>query len=121
MTELICSSADVMGMPCFAGTRVPVAFVLAALDAGESFERLQASHPFLTRAHVVAARDFAASTNSGVLARRRNPALAGAWSGGRSCAAEADDDHVGGASASLAICQGGVGVDAKFPAVAWPS
>lgn len=40
---------DVMGgLPCFAGTRVPVANVLAARDAGMVFEELQVAYPFLT-------------------------------------------------------------------------
>lgn len=61
MTELISVSPDVMGgVPRFAGTRVPLAVVLAALDAGESFERVLTAYPFLTPAHVTAASDFAA-------------------------------------------------------------
>ncbi|QCX48914.1 DUF433 domain-containing protein [Ralstonia pseudosolanacearum] len=38
------------GTPCFKGTRVPIANVLAALDAGMSVVELQASYPFLTQA-----------------------------------------------------------------------
>lgn len=54
---LVITEKDVMGgVPCFAGTRVPVETVLASLDEGESMERLQASYPFLTEAHVDAAR-----------------------------------------------------------------
>jgi uncharacterized protein (DUF433 family) len=58
VTELICVSSDVMGgMACFAGTRVPIAFVLASLDSGESFGRVQAAYPFLTQAHVAATHE----------------------------------------------------------------
>ena len=39
----------------------PDSFVLASLDAGEYFERLRASYSFLTQAHVLAAREFAAT------------------------------------------------------------
>lgn len=46
------------GLPCFTGTRVPVETVLASLDEGDSMERLQASYPFLTPAHVEAARVY---------------------------------------------------------------
>ncbi|WP_395641436.1 DUF433 domain-containing protein [Rudaea sp.] len=48
------------GAPSFAGTRVPIEVVLASLDEGVSMERLKASYPFLTDAHVEAARTYAA-------------------------------------------------------------
>jgi uncharacterized protein (DUF433 family) len=61
-SKLISSEPGVMGgLPCFTGTRVPIAFVLASLDEGDSLERLQVAYPFLTQAHVAAARDFAAA------------------------------------------------------------
>jgi len=79
MTELISSDPDVMGgMPCFAGTRVPIAFVLASLDEGESFARLKAAYPFLTQDHVAAAREFAATHEV-----ERPPKLEGACPSGR--------------------------------------
>jgi uncharacterized protein (DUF433 family) len=57
--QLVTKDAEVMGgQPCFAGTRVPIATVLASVDKGVSRERLQASYPFLTEAHVEAARVY---------------------------------------------------------------
>jgi uncharacterized protein (DUF433 family) len=47
------------GAPCFAGTRVPVGTVLGSLDEGYSLEELRNHYPFLTPAHVEAARAFA--------------------------------------------------------------
>lgn len=44
------------GAAVFAGTRLPIDTVLASLAGGTSLERLQASWPFLTEAHVDAAR-----------------------------------------------------------------
>lgn len=44
------------GTPVFAGSRLPIANVLASLAAGIRFERLQESYPFLTPTHVRAAR-----------------------------------------------------------------
>ena len=56
---LVTSEPEVMGgAPCFAGTRVPVASVLASLEEGDSMERLQASYPFLTEAHLDAGRVY---------------------------------------------------------------
>lgn len=46
------------GTPVFAGSRVPIDTVLASLAAGIRFERLQESYPFLTPAHVRAARMY---------------------------------------------------------------
>jgi uncharacterized protein (DUF433 family) len=57
---LITTDAQVMGgAPVFAGTRVPIDTVLASLDASVDLPRLQASFPFLTQAHVGAARVYA--------------------------------------------------------------
>lgn len=47
------------GVPRFAGTRVPVGTVLACLDSGAIFEQVLRAYPFLTAAHVEAARAFA--------------------------------------------------------------
>ena len=56
---LITTDTQVMaGAPVFAGTRVPVDTVLASLEAGVDLPRLQASFPFLTQAHVGAARVY---------------------------------------------------------------
>ncbi len=58
---LVSVDASVMGgAPCFVGTRVPVANVLASLDEGIGLARLTESWPFLTDAHLAAARAFAA-------------------------------------------------------------
>lgn len=46
------------GVPCFAGTRVPIEHVLASLDKGVSLELLQSSWPFLTEAHIQEARRY---------------------------------------------------------------
>ncbi|MBS0437088.1 MAG: DUF433 domain-containing protein [Proteobacteria bacterium] len=47
------------GVAVFAGTRLPVATLLACIDAGASWERLVASWPWLTDEHLVAARSWA--------------------------------------------------------------
>lgn len=58
-SPLILSDPDVLGgAACFAGSRLPVAVVLASLDADINLERLCASWPFLTDEHINAARDF---------------------------------------------------------------
>ena len=47
--EYIVEDRDVLGgTPCFAGTRVPVANVVAASDDGVPFAELQQAYPFLT-------------------------------------------------------------------------
>jgi uncharacterized protein (DUF433 family) len=57
---LIVRDPQVMGgVPCFAGTRVPVETVLGCLDAGDAFEETRNAYPFLTPRHVEAARAFA--------------------------------------------------------------
>lgn len=51
---------DVMGgQPVFSGTRVPIDVVTASLDSGIELTRLKASYPFLTDAHIDAARVYA--------------------------------------------------------------
>ena len=53
------SDPDVMGgVPVFAGTRLPVRTLLACVDAGEDWDRLVESWPFLTPIHVEAARRY---------------------------------------------------------------
>lgn len=56
---LVTVSADVMGgAAVFAGTRVPLDVVLGSIAAGIGMDRLKASYPFLTEAHVQAARVY---------------------------------------------------------------
>lgn len=49
------------GEPVFAGTRLPVATLLACMDAGNSWERIVASWPWVTLDHVRVAREWVAS------------------------------------------------------------
>lgn len=59
--------ADVMGgTPVFAGSRLPVVTLLGCIDSGDSWERIVESWPFLTPAHVEAARVYAASNDISV-------------------------------------------------------
>lgn len=52
--------SEVMGgMPCFAGTRVPIEIVLGSLDEGMDLDEVRDSYPFLTEFHVAAARVYA--------------------------------------------------------------
>lgn len=46
------------GTPVFSGTRLPIESVLGALDAGDSLQELQKAYPYLTEAHVDAARVY---------------------------------------------------------------
>jgi len=58
---LVTVSPDVMGgAAVFTGTRVPIDIVLGSIATGSSMERLRASYPFLTDAHVQAARVYEA-------------------------------------------------------------
>jgi uncharacterized protein (DUF433 family) len=58
--QLVVENAEVMGgLPCFAGTRVPIETVLASLQKGIAKDRLVASYPFLTDAHIDAASVYA--------------------------------------------------------------
>lgn len=57
---LVAEDAEVMGgLPCFAGTRVPISSVLGALDEGATPKDMKEDYPFLTDAHVAAARVYA--------------------------------------------------------------
>jgi len=59
--RLVGTDAQVLGgTPVFAGTRVPIEAVLASLDEGVTIERLRSAYPFLTDAHVQAARTYSA-------------------------------------------------------------
>lgn len=53
------------GTAVFAGSRLPVTTLLACVDAGDSWERIVASWPWVTAAHVEAARRWAASQEQG--------------------------------------------------------
>jgi uncharacterized protein (DUF433 family) len=58
---LVTTDPEVMGgVPVFAGTRVPVGMVLGSLAAGVHLDRLKASYPFLTEAHIQAAKVYEA-------------------------------------------------------------
>ena len=60
MTEPLriqCDAAVLGGEPVFAGTRLPVATLLACVDA----ERIVSSWPWVTPAHVQAAREWLAT------------------------------------------------------------
>lgn len=56
---LVTTDPEVMGgAPVFAGTRVPVAIVLGSLATGIQLDRLRGSYPFLTAAHIQAAKVY---------------------------------------------------------------
>lgn len=57
---LVMIDPEIMGgLPVFAGSRVPIYYVLSSLEQGIEMDRLKAEYPELTSAHVQAARDFA--------------------------------------------------------------
>ncbi|MBS0437095.1 MAG: DUF433 domain-containing protein [Proteobacteria bacterium] len=63
---LIHRDPDVLGgAVVFVGSRLPVTTLLACLDAGNSWERVVASWPWLTTAHVEAARRWASEQEKG--------------------------------------------------------
>jgi uncharacterized protein (DUF433 family) len=58
---LITTSSDIMGgTPVFAGTRVPVQFLIEFLEAGDSIDAFLTAFPSVTRAQVVALLEKAA-------------------------------------------------------------
>lgn len=58
---LVSTDAEVMGgEPVFAGTRVPLSNVLSSLARDISWDRLVEAYPFLTEAHVEAAKVYEA-------------------------------------------------------------
>lgn len=61
LPRIHCDAAVLGGEPVFAGTRLPIATLLACMDAGDSWERIVASWPWVTHAHVQAAREWVAS------------------------------------------------------------
>ncbi|WP_431102945.1 DUF433 domain-containing protein [Roseateles noduli] len=55
---LVVIDPEIMGGEAvFAGSRLPISTVLASLASGYSLEKLAESWPFLTEAHVAAARE----------------------------------------------------------------
>ena len=57
--QLVTANPKVMGgMPVFSGSRVPIEIVLSSLKAGVDLEELKLSYPFLTPAHIEAARAY---------------------------------------------------------------
>jgi uncharacterized protein (DUF433 family)/transcriptional regulator with XRE-family HTH domain len=57
--QLVIANPKVMGgIPVFAGSRVPIEIVLSSLKAGVDLEELKLSYPFLTPAHIEAARAY---------------------------------------------------------------
>jgi uncharacterized protein (DUF433 family) len=53
-----------MGKPCLKGTRIPVYLVLEKLGAGETAEEILTAYPQLTKAHISASLQYAASLAS---------------------------------------------------------
>jgi uncharacterized protein (DUF433 family) len=49
------------GLPCIRDTRVTVSAVLGQLAAGRSTEQILADYPYLERADILAALEFAAA------------------------------------------------------------
>ncbi len=60
-----CDPGVMGGVAVFVGSRLPVTTLLACVDAGHSWERILASWPWLTSAHLDAARAWTASRNLG--------------------------------------------------------
>ncbi|MBI1758503.1 MAG: DUF433 domain-containing protein [Actinobacteria bacterium] len=48
------------GVPCIAGTRIPIATVIGLLGQGETIESILPEYPTLIRDHILAALRFAA-------------------------------------------------------------
>lgn len=58
---LVNTDPEIMGgAPVFAGTRVPIDIALGSLAAGVHLDRLKASYPFLTEAHIQSAKVYQA-------------------------------------------------------------
>jgi uncharacterized protein (DUF433 family) len=53
--------AKMTGLPCIRDTRVTVSGVLGQLAAGRSTEQILADYPYLERADILAALEFAAA------------------------------------------------------------
>ena len=78
--QLVTANPKVMGggMPVFAGSRVPIEIVLSSLKAGVDFEELKLSYPFLTPAHIEAARAYE-QEHPGVRTRASGSRAPSAW------------------------------------------
>jgi uncharacterized protein (DUF433 family) len=59
-----CEPGVMGGVAVFVGSRLPVTTLLACVDAGCAWERIVASWPWLTSAHLEAARGWAAAQTS---------------------------------------------------------
>jgi uncharacterized protein (DUF433 family) len=60
--RLVISDAGILsGAPCFIHSRVPIDVVMARIDGGDDPEVIQADYPFLTEAHIDAARIYSAA------------------------------------------------------------
>jgi uncharacterized protein (DUF433 family) len=56
---VVVSDPEILGgTPVFAGSRVPIDIVLASVDKGISMDRIVAAYPFITEAHIAAAREY---------------------------------------------------------------
>lgn len=64
-TLIHCDPAIMGGVAVFVGSRLPVTTLLGCVDAGHPWERILASWPWLTSAHLDAARAWAARRTSG--------------------------------------------------------
>ena len=53
------------GIPCLAGSRLPARTLLGMVDGGDAWERIVDSWPWLTPAHVAAARCWLAAGEDG--------------------------------------------------------
>ncbi|MGI8697332.1 MAG: DUF433 domain-containing protein [Mycobacteriales bacterium] len=79
--------AKMGGLPCIGDLRLTVRMVLGQLAGGGAFETVLADHPYLDRADIVAALEYAAASRMNVRspspdrhevpARREPPATAG--------------------------------------------
>jgi uncharacterized protein (DUF433 family) len=56
--EIVSDPEILGGTPVFAGSRVSIDIVLASVDKGISMERIVAAYPFITEAHIAAAREY---------------------------------------------------------------
>ena len=62
-SDLIRVDPEIMGgTPCIAGTRITVYAIAARFNGGETIEELLADWPYITKAQIEAAVDYAART-----------------------------------------------------------
>ena len=75
VARYIAEDPDVMnGVPCFAGTRVPIDIVLAFVDKGMSLTEVCKHYAFVTPDHVAAARAYGPRARARSLPRRQRAA-----------------------------------------------